>query len=55
MVCGSRNDTVVTMSRKSRAVVNLALQRTNHPVLVEGSEIAVRPVGTRRLVAGGSR
>src|SRR6476661_1944769 len=28
--------------------VDLTLQHTNHPVLVEGPEITVRPVGTRR-------
>jgi hypothetical protein len=55
MVCGSRNDTVVTTSRWSRTVVDLTLQHTNHTVLVEGPEIMIRPVGTRRLVAGGAR
>jgi hypothetical protein len=55
MVCGSRNDTVVTTSRRSPTVVDLTLQHTNHPVLVEGPEIMIRPVGTRRPVTGGSR
>jgi hypothetical protein len=32
-----------------------AYESPNHTVLVEGPEISVRPVGTRRLVAGGSR
>jgi hypothetical protein len=36
-------------------MVDLTLQHTNHTVLVEGPEITVRPVGTRRLVAGGPR
>jgi hypothetical protein len=34
---------------------DLTLQHTNHTVLVEGPEVMVRPVTTRRLVAGGSR
>jgi hypothetical protein len=42
-------------NRSSRTVVDLTLQHTNHTVLVEGPEISVRPVGTRRLGAGGSR
>lgn len=54
MICGSRNDTVVTLSRSSGTVVDLAHQHTNHTVLVEGPEITIRPVGTRRLVAGAS-
>lgn len=55
MACGSRNDTVATTSRRSRTVVGLTLQHTNREVLVEGPEITIRPVGTRRLMAGGSR
>ena len=35
--------------------VGLTHQHTNRSVLVEGPEITIRPVGTRRLVAGGSR
>jgi hypothetical protein len=35
--------------------VDLTLQHTNHTVLVEGPEITIRPVGTRRLVPGDSR
>ena len=33
-------------------VVDLTLQHTNHTVLVEGTEITVRPVGTRRVTGG---
>jgi len=55
MACGSHTDTVVMSSRRSRAVVDLTCQHTNHTVLVEGPEISVRPVGARRLVAGSSR
>lgn len=55
MVCGSHNDTVVATSRRSRTVVDPTLQHTNHTVLVEGPEIMICPVGTRRLVAGGPR
>jgi hypothetical protein len=55
MVCGSHTDTVATTTRRSQTAVELTLQHTNHTVLVEGPEITVRPVGTRRLVAGGSR
>jgi hypothetical protein len=36
-------------------MVDLTCQHKNHTLLVEGPEITVRPVGTRRLVAGGSR
>jgi hypothetical protein len=35
--------------------VGLTHQHTNREVLVEGPEIMIRPVGTRRVVAGGSR
>lgn len=35
--------------------VGLTHQHTNRSVLVEGPEITIRPVGTRRLVAGDSR
>lgn len=33
--------------------VDLTCQHKNREVLVEGPEITVRPVGTRRLAAGG--
>jgi hypothetical protein len=52
MVCGSHNDTVVAISRRSRTVVDLKCQHKNHTLLVEGPEITVRPVGTRRVTAG---
>lgn len=35
--------------------VDLTHQHTNREVLVEVPEIRIRPVGTRRVVAGGSR
>ncbi len=35
--------------------VGLTCQHTNQTILVEGPEITIRPVGTRRLVAGGAR
>jgi len=35
--------------------VVLTCQHTNRDVLVEGPEITSRPVGTRRLAAGGAR
>ena len=54
-ICGSHDDTVVTTSRRSPSVVDLTHQHKNHTVLVEGPEIMIRPVGTRRLVAGGAR
>jgi hypothetical protein len=34
-------------------LVDLTCQHTSHTVLVEGPEIMISPVGTRRLVAGG--
>lgn len=37
------------------ALVGLTRQHTNREVLVEGPEITIRPVGTRRPVAGDSR
>jgi hypothetical protein len=52
MVCGSRSDTVITTSRSSRTGVDLTCQHTNRTVLVEGPEITVRPVGTRRVTGG---
>ncbi len=55
MVRGSRNDKVATTSRRSNTVVDLTLQHTNHAVLVEEPAISIRPVGTRRRVAGSSR
>lgn len=36
-------------------LLGLTLQHTNREVLVEGPAITIRPVSTRRLVAGGSR
>jgi hypothetical protein len=39
-------------SRRSRIVVDLTCQHTNHTVLVEGPEITIRPVGTRRVTGG---
>jgi len=45
MVCGSRNDKIVTTSRRSRTVVDLTLQHKNQILLVEGPEIKIRPVG----------
>jgi hypothetical protein len=53
MVCGSRNDTIVTKSRRSSTAVDLTCQHKNHTVLVEGPEIMIRPVGTRRVVPAG--
>ena len=36
-------------------MVDLTCQHKNQTLLVEGLEITVRPVGTRRPVAGGSQ
>jgi hypothetical protein len=36
-------------------MVDLTCQHKNQTVLVEGPEIMIRPVGTRRLVAGGAQ
>jgi hypothetical protein len=55
MVCGSRTDTTITTKPQINATVDLTHQHKNHTVLVEGPEIMIRPVGTRRLVAGGTR
>jgi hypothetical protein len=55
MVCGSRTDTTITTKPQINATVDPTCQHTNHTVLVEGPEILVRPVGNRRLVAGGGR
>jgi hypothetical protein len=52
MVCGSRNDTVVTTSRWPRMVVDLTGQHKNPTLLVEGPEITVRSIGTRRVTGG---
>ncbi|WP_301325581.1 recombinase family protein [Lentzea flava] len=41
--------------RVCSSLVGLTHQHTNRSVLVEGPEITIRPVGTRRLVAGGFR
>jgi hypothetical protein len=54
MVCGSCSDTVATTNHRSTAVVDLTCQHKNQTLLVEGSEIMIRRVATRRLVAGGS-
>jgi hypothetical protein len=35
-------------------VVDLTCQHKNQTLLVEGPEIKIRPVATRRLVTGGS-
>lgn len=48
MSYGSHTDTVVMRSRRSRAAVNLTCQHKNRPLVVEGPEITVRPVGVRR-------
>jgi hypothetical protein len=53
MVCGSHTGTVVMRSRRSRTGVDLTCQHKNQTLLVEGPEIMIRPVATRRLVAGG--
>jgi hypothetical protein len=36
-------------------LVGLTHQHTNREVLVEGPEITIRRVGTRRLVSGGAQ
>ena len=36
----------------TRDFVDLSCQHKNHTVLVEGPEITVRPVGTRRVTGG---
>jgi len=48
MVCGSRNDTVVTTSRRSRTVVDLTCQHKNQTLPAEGPEIKIRSVGARQ-------
>jgi hypothetical protein len=53
MGCGSHTDTVVMRSRRSRTGVDLTCQHKNQTLLVKGPEITTRPVGTRRLAAGG--
>jgi hypothetical protein len=52
MVCGSRTDTTITTKPQINATVDLTCQHKNHPLLVEGPEITIRPVGTRRVTAG---
>jgi hypothetical protein len=47
MACGSRNDTPLQQNRRSNTMVDLTLQHTNRPLLVEGPEIKIRPIGTR--------
>ena len=54
MLHGSHNDTVVLRSRSPGTVVDLTCQHKNHTLLVEGPEIPIRPVGTRRVTASGS-
>jgi hypothetical protein len=51
MVCGSHTDTVVTTKPQVNDVVDLTCQHKNHTLLVEGPEIKIRPVGTRRMIA----
>jgi hypothetical protein len=48
MVCGSRNDTVVTTSCRSPTAVDLTCQHKNQTLLVEGPEIMICPVGARQ-------
>lgn len=52
MIYGSRNDTLLQQNRWLHTVVDLTCQRKNHTLLVEGPEITVRPVGTRRVSGG---
>jgi len=52
MACGSRNDTVVTTSHRSRTVMDLTGHNPNIPMLAEGPEIRIKPVGVRRVSAG---
>jgi hypothetical protein len=47
MGCGSHTDTVVIRSRRSQTVVDLTCQHKNRPLLVQGPEIKIRPIGTR--------
>jgi hypothetical protein len=47
MFRGSYTATVVMRSRRSRTVVDLTCQHKNRPLLVEGPEVKVRPIGTR--------
>lgn len=46
---------VVCWATDASAGVVLTSQHTNRDVLVEGPEIRIRPVGTRRVAAGGGR
>jgi hypothetical protein len=46
MVCGSRNDTVVTTKPQVNTMVDLTCQHKNQTLLVEGPEVTTRPVGT---------
>lgn len=50
---GSHNDTPESENRRSKRSVELTCQHKNREVLVEGPEITVRPVGTRRVAAAG--
>ncbi len=55
MICGSHNDTIVRTKPQLNTMVDLTCQHKNHTLLVEGPEIMIRPVGTRRLMPGGPR
>lgn len=50
----SYTDTVAATKPHVTDDVDLTCQHTNRTVLVEGPEIMIRPVGTRRVVPGGS-
>ena len=43
-----------TTTRRSQMVVDLTCQHKNHTLLIEGPEITIRPVGTPRVMTGGS-
>ncbi len=47
--------TLAVQGSNKTPMVGLTHQHTNRAVLVEGPEITIRPVGTRRLAAGGTR
>jgi hypothetical protein len=52
MVCSSHNDTIPNHKQQVTTVVDLTHQHTNRAVLVEGPEITIRSVGTRRVTRG---
>ena len=54
MFCGSRTDTTITTKPQINAMVDLTSQHKNQTLLVEGPEVTIRPVGTRRVVPDGS-